>query len=102
MPTDSDSESLPLRSAYTFFAGNGLADEAEQIRTSRDHLGSYTSTLRRAKVTALLRRNNLVEKFISAEWPFGATEEGKRKISRYDRIFQRFESAKTHGDESTS
>lgn len=84
-------ESLPLRRAYIFLESNGLQTEAETIRSSKAHLGSYTTTLKRAMIIALLRRRNLLKKFVDENWPFGTTEKGRRLIERYARIYDRFE-----------
>lgn len=83
-------EGLPLRFAYVFLSENGLAEEATEIKRSKDRLGSYTSSLKRGKVVDLLEKNNLLNQFISQSWPFGRTEAGKRKIQRYKRILNSF------------
>ncbi len=83
-------EALPLRFAYKFLAENGLENEALEIKQSRDKYKSYTSTLKRGKITALLIKNNLLDSFIDAYWPFGKSEKGKRKTSRYERVYNSF------------
>ncbi len=55
-----DPEALPLRRAYPFLEANGLQVEGESTRASKDQFGSYTSTLKRAKVVALLSSKGLV------------------------------------------
>jgi hypothetical protein len=49
-------EGLPLRLAYPFLDANGLATEAAEIRTSPARVGGYTSSIRRAKITAFAPR----------------------------------------------
>jgi hypothetical protein len=86
-------ESLPLRSAYAFLEASGLAAEATEIRKSPERLGSYTTTLRRAKIVGLLRRKGLLDKFIAANWQAGLTPEGKKKLKWYDQIYSRYETS---------
>lgn len=90
---ETDFESLPLRLAYTFLDAHGRGAAADEIRNSRERLGSYTSTLKRAKVAALLKREGLLEQFISAHWLNGTTPKGKQLIDRLTRIYERYESS---------
>jgi hypothetical protein len=71
-------EGLPLRLAYPFLDANGLAAEAAEIRTSPARLGGYTSSIRRARIVALLRGKNLLDRFIEKNWKFALTPAGKR------------------------
>jgi hypothetical protein len=82
-------EALPLRYAYDFLANNGLQSEAEDIRTSKEKFGSYTTTLKRAKIVALLSSKGLLDKFVAEYWPHGATE-NRREIKRLNRIYSRW------------
>ncbi len=82
-------ENLPLRLAYTFLEANALATEAAEIRTSPERLGSYISSLKRAKIVALLRRKDLLNRFIETSWHFALTPAGKRKLNRLDQIYSR-------------
>jgi hypothetical protein len=84
-------ESLPLRSAYAFLEANSLSIEATEIRTSRERLGSYTSSLRRAKVVALLRRKGLLDRFVESNWQFALTPAGKKKLNKYEQIYSKYE-----------
>jgi hypothetical protein len=86
-----DFESLPLRLAYAFLEANGLATETAEIRTSPERLGSYTTSLRRAKIVALLRQKDLLNKFIETNWQFALTPAGKKKLNWYDQIYSRYE-----------
>ncbi len=95
-------EKLPLRLAYPFLAANGLGTEATEIRTSPERMGAYSTSLRRAKILALLRRKGLLDKFIQTSWPFGLTPAGKRKLKTYDDIYSRYEtSGPTSGSSKT-
>ncbi len=85
-----DAEALPLKVAYRFLAEKGLADEANRIRLSPDKFKTYTSTLRRSKVVHLLQESNYFEEFINQCWPNGKTENGKRKIKGYVKIYDDF------------
>jgi hypothetical protein len=86
-------ENLPLRLAYAFLEANGLATEAAQIRTSPERLGSYTSSLRRAKIVTLLRRKDLLDRFIATNWRFALTPAGKKKLKRYDQIYSKYKTS---------
>ena len=88
---DHNSQSLPLIPAYSFLQRTGHGTEAEEIRTSQDKLGGYKSTLRRAKILALLQKANLFEQFVKEEWNRGGTPDGTREIRRLSRIFERFQ-----------
>lgn len=83
-------EALPLRRAYLFLAAHGLQAEAESIRASKDQFGSYTSTLKRAKVAALLNSKGIFDAFVAEHWQHGASDEGRREIKRLIRIFERW------------
>lgn len=95
-----DPESLPLRRAWPFLVAHGLDGEATEIRTSLDRLGSYTSTLKRAKVINLLTKHDLLSEFVAQEWPNGATDSGRRLIQRYQRIYERFASGSPEDDDA--
>ncbi len=86
-------EGLPLRLAYALLEANGLAAEATEIRKSPERLGSYTTSLRRAKIVDLLRRKRLLDKFIETNWRFGLTPAGKKKLKRYDRIYSKYKTS---------
>jgi len=88
---ESEFESLPLRLAWGFLEANGLAAEAAQIRNSPEQLGSYTTSLRRAKIVGLLRRKNLLDKFIEINWPYALEPAGKKKLKWYEQIYSRYE-----------
>ena len=64
-------EVLPLTHAYKFLEENGLTAHATDIRASREQLGSYTTSLRRAKILALLKFHNLLDRFLEETWPTG-------------------------------
>ena len=94
-------ESLPLRLAYTFLAANGLATEAAAIKQSSERLGSYTTSLRRAKIVALLRSKDLLKNFIETSWPFASTPLGRKKLNSYDQIYSKYEKSGSTGVSST-
>lgn len=83
-------EGLPLRYAYLFLEKNGFNEQSNEIKYSKDKYKTYTSTLRRGKIIDLLDKNNLLNDFIEQYWQYGKTENGKRKIQRYKRIFDQF------------
>src|SRR5260370_28841299 len=84
-------ENLPLRLAWPFLEANGLATEAAEIRTSPERLGSYTTTLRRAKPVPSLRHKDLLDRFIETNWQFTLTLEGGKKLNNYDQVDSRYE-----------
>ncbi len=86
-------ENLPLRLAWPFLEANGLATDAAEIRTSPERLGSYTTTLRHAKLVALLRRKDLLDRFIETNWQFALTPEGKKKLNHYDQVYSKYEAS---------
>jgi hypothetical protein len=77
--------------AYPFLAKNGYSSEMEKIRDSKEKLGSYDTTLKRAKIVALLQEKNLLERFLQEAWPDGGTPVGKHEIKRLNRIFARYQ-----------
>lgn len=91
MKSDGEFEVLPLKLAYVFLADNGLAAEADEIRHSPERLGSYTTSLRRAKIVALLRRKGLLKNFIAAKWKNGSTQSGQKKLKFYDSVYRKYE-----------
>jgi hypothetical protein len=97
-PTQEPKLSLPLKLAYAFLEANNLATEGAEIRTSRERLGSYTSTLKKAKIVGLLHEKGLLDKFIETNWPLALEPAGKKKLARYDRIYSTY---KTSGPTST-
>ena len=86
-------ESLPLRLAWGFLEANGLATEATQIRNNPEQFGSYTTSLRRAKIVALLRRKDLLDKFIETKWRYALVPAGKKKLKWYDQIYSKYETS---------
>jgi len=90
-------ENLPLRLAWPFLEANGLATEAAEITTSPERLGSYTTTLRRAKLVASLRRKDLLDRFIETNWQFALTLEGRKKLNHYDQVYSRYEASGVGG-----
>lgn len=90
---ENDVETLPLRPAYAFLEAHGLGTQAEEIRKSRERLGSYTTTLKRAKIAALLQREGLLNQFVAAHWPNGSTPKGKQLLERFARIYERYTNA---------
>lgn len=89
--TDLGFEDLPLRLAWPFLEANGLATEAAEIRTSTERLGCYVTTLKRAKVLALLRQKDLLDKFIASNWQLAKTPEGKKNLHRYAQLYLRYQ-----------
>jgi hypothetical protein len=85
-----ESETFPLKLAYKFLTENNLENEANAIRQSQDRYKSYSSTLRRGKIIALLRKNSLLDSFMNESWAFGKTDRGQRKIARYQRVYDAF------------
>jgi hypothetical protein len=89
--------SFSLYQAYDFLKANGFEKECEEIKNSSDQFQTYTSTLRRAKIIALLRDNKLLNDFCDQVWPSGLTDKGKSRIRFYENLIVRFQ-----GDEDGS
>lgn len=85
-------EALPLRLAYSFLAEKGFTQQADAIRISSDRLGSYTTSLRRAKILALLKEKGLLTEFIQSFWPFALSSGGKKKVRFYEQVYSKYES----------
>ena len=79
-----------LLDAYQFLEDNGLEDESTAIRTSKDQFKSYTSTLRRAKVVALVISKGVIDKFYDEVWPSGKTKKGVTRTRFFETLYQRF------------
>ena len=86
-----DPYKLPLRRVWPFLESSGLETEADEIRASRDKIRGYsTSSLRRGKVIQLLKRHDLLDRFVTDCWPNGATENGKALIRGSETLYERF------------
>lgn len=83
-------KTLPLKAAYELLEANGYVTDAAVLR---DAIQGKESNLRRAKrgmVLEVLRSKHLFDKFISECWPNGATEDGARRIARYEKYYQQW------------
>jgi len=81
---------FPLKKAYAFLKGQGLPDEAQGIRVTRDRFG----VLRSAKALVLLQCEALLEMFIADWWPSGSSPEGRRHINSLWRVYERYKKSK--------
>ena len=88
-------ERLPMRSAYAFLKANGLANEAAEIRASQDRVGNWITSLRAAKILVVLRRENLLDKFIEMHWRFAESPAGTKKLKWYDELYSEFKRSGT-------
>ncbi len=82
--------SFSLFQAYDFLKERGLGKESDEIKNSSDHFQSYTSTLRRAKIIALVRDKGLLDDFFKNVWPSGLTEKGISRLKFYENLIVRF------------
>lgn len=80
-----------LLDAYEFLNAHELEAEKEEIKTSSDKFKSYSSTLRRAKIIALVREKKLLDEFFETVWPSGKTEKGKSRVKFFENLFFRFQ-----------
>jgi hypothetical protein len=94
-----ESETLPLTSAYDFLENKGFDKEVAEIRASRDRYKCYTTSLRQGKIVNLLEKNHLLDEFIGGFWRNGATQDGKSKIRRFNRILDAFLNSSQSEDE---
>jgi hypothetical protein len=88
--SESDFEYLPLRLAYPFLAGRGLGADAEAVRVSKERLGGYTTTLKRARLAHLMLEKNILDDFIAKHWRHGGTSEGKQMLRNLENIYSRY------------
>lgn len=65
-------------------------------------VGNWTSSVRSAKIVFLLRRENILDKFIEAHWQFALSVEGKRKLKWYDNLYSRYKASGSTAAFSTS
>lgn len=79
-----------LFDAYDFLHANGLGQESDEIRTSPDRFGSYSSTLKRAKIITLVRDKNLLDNFCKSVWTSGLSDKGKTRIKFFENLVSRF------------
>jgi hypothetical protein len=85
-------KNFSLFDAYDFLNANGLGQECEEIKYSSDKYKSYSSTLRRAKIIALVRDKNLFDDFCKKVWTSGHTDKGKSRIKFFENLVIRFNS----------
>jgi RecB family endonuclease NucS len=85
-------KNFSLFDAYDFLKANGLGQESDEIRSSPDKFGSYSSTLRRAKIIVLVRDKNLLDDFCKTVWSSGLTDKGKLRIKFFENLVIRFNS----------
>jgi hypothetical protein len=83
-------KNFSLFDAYKFLAANGLEQQSNEIKNSSDKFKSYSSTLRRAKIIALVRNNNLLEDFCKTVWSSGLTDKGKSRVKFFENLVIRF------------
>jgi hypothetical protein len=80
-------ETLSLKSAYTFGAEHGLDQGVSEIRDMViEWDSSYTSSLRRGYIVALFEKNGIFEDFKRAHRSFGNTPIGETQRRRFLRI----------------
>jgi hypothetical protein len=83
-------KNFSLFDAYDFLSVNGLEQESEEIKNSTDKFKSYSSTLRRAKIIALVQDKKLLDDFCKIVWTSGLTDKGKSRIKFFENLVIRF------------
>ncbi len=91
--TAQEQKTLPMGLAYAFLKANGFANEATEIKASHDQIGNWRVSVRAAKILALLRRENLPDKFIEMNWPFALSPAGRKKLKWYDQLYSKYETS---------
>jgi hypothetical protein len=87
-------KNFPFPEAYDFLTANGLAENAHEIRNSRDKFMSFQTKLKRAKIIVLVKEEGHYEKFLDEVWPSGRTAKGERRALTFANLYQRwYESA---------
>src|SRR5262245_59800268 len=91
MPEE-QTNTLPLKAAYTFGAEKGLGREIADIKDMAiDWKLPYTSSLRRGFVVALFEEHGLFDEFKQRYWSVGNTPEGQRLRRRFLRIKEQYD-----------
>ncbi|MFN3561017.1 MAG: endonuclease NucS domain-containing protein [Chloroherpetonaceae bacterium] len=85
-------KNFSLYEAYDFLHSKGLGRESDEIKNSSDKFLSYSSTLKRAKIIALVREKKLLDEFCKTVWPSGLTDKGKSRIKFFEDLVFRFNS----------
>ena len=83
-------KNFSLFDAYDFLNSHGLGKECEEIKNSSDKFKSYSSTLRRAKIIALVRDKKLLSEFCEKVWTSGLADKGKSRIKFFENLVVRF------------
>lgn len=84
------SKNFPLKEALHFLANKGLSKESDEIKASTDKFMSYDTTLKRAKIIALVKENMMLDEFLNTVWPSGLTDKGKTRTSFFANLAIRF------------
>lgn len=79
-----------VEEAYVFLQENNLKNIADEIQFSRDSYGSYTTTLKRAKIIKILNDNNLLAQFLDKIYLSGKTKKGQTRIQFWLHLYERF------------
>jgi hypothetical protein len=82
-----------LDAAYELLRKNNLDSVAQEISISKDHFGSYQTTLKRAKIVKVLSDNALLNKFVDSHWPSGKTPKGQTRIAFWLDLYDRFKNS---------
>jgi len=96
------SSNFSLDDAYEFLRSKNLDSVAKEIQISRDQFKSYTSTLRRAKVTRVLNNKGLLNEFIEKYWPSGKTKKGQARTQFWLDLYDRFKSSEGQDEQENT
>ena len=83
-------KNFSINDAYAFLSQNGLSQEGAEIKSSSDKFKSYSSTLRRAKIIALVRDKKILDNFLNLVWPSGITDKGRSRTRFFENLVDRF------------
>lgn len=88
--SESQSKTLPLRDAYDLLETNGFVTDAAVLRDAIPGKGGAIRRAKRGMAVEVLRTKHLFDRFVSDHWANGATEDGKRRIARYEKYYQQW------------
>ena len=82
------SKVLPLQSVYDLLENSGFVTEAAVLRDAIPGGEVFKHRAKRGMALEILRSKGLLDKFIPELWPNGATEDGMKRIGRYEKAYQ--------------
>ncbi len=79
---------LPLKGAFELLERQGLLSEAAVLRQPIQGARGFVRRVKKGMALEFLRNKDLLNRFIADYWPNGATEDGQRRMKRYEICYQ--------------